>query len=371
MNFSVLNKRAILWPSSTSSKTEEANLWSSSLSWFKSKETVWPSYSPKTIAIVALVLGQFTIALGVFCIKLSVDEIGSLSTTFNRFWMAALVIWLWTVFKQPKAATKRSPTFSESNPASDSDSEVAPHQTEVPPVPMTRSTYLIFTLCGLIFAGCLVLWAWSLQYTTVANSTLMHDLSPLFAIILGWLLFRHHFSQRFLIAVGLTLAGVVTIGFEDFQLGMSHFMGDSIALASAILLALYCLLVGQLRQQFSAILVLQWTCIIGAIGILPIILLTHEPLFPTTLFGWAAVTGVVVFSQIIGQGLTAFSLKQLSSEFVSLFLPLEAVFAAFIAWVGWNEPLTPLNCVGFILVLGGIYLALLSPGTTESEEASA
>ncbi|NEQ97874.1 MAG: DMT family transporter [Cyanothece sp. SIO2G6] len=362
MTFFLLNKGAALWPFISLNK-KGATLKLSTSSLFKKEDNFWPAYSPKTIAIIFLVLGQFAIALGVFCIKLSVDEIGSLSTTFNRFWMAAMVLWLWNIASQPKPKSEQTHVISK--PESTSQSA------EIAPTPMTYSTYLRFALCGLIFAACLVLWAWSLQYTTVANSTLMHDLSPLFATILGWLLFNHHFSKRFLMAVGLTLVGVVAIGFEDFQVGISHLVGDSIALASAILLALYCLLVGQLRQQFTAGLVLLWTCLIGAVGLLPLILFTSAPLLPTTLLSWFAVAGVVCLSQIIGQGLTAFSLKQLSSEFVSLFLPLEAVFAALIAWLGWNEPLTPLNCFGFILVLMGIYMALLSPGTTEAEEVTA
>ncbi|MEB3229966.1 MAG: DMT family transporter [Leptolyngbyaceae bacterium] len=364
MTSSLLNKRAVLWPFPPQHK-KESELWSPVFQWFHQRDTVASTFTPRTIAIIALVVGQFTIALGVFCIKLSVDEMGSLGTTFTRFWMAALILCFWDAVHHRKA----NPTQTQPQPNSALEPQTV--AVEAPSTPLTYTTYLLFALCGLMFAGCLVLWAWSLQYTTVANSTLMHDLSPLFATIFGWLIFKHHFSKRFLGAVGLTLIGVVTIGFEDFQVGMSNFIGDGIALSSAILLALYCLLVGQLRQRFTAMVVLQWTCLIGASGILPLILLTSNPLFPTTMFGWLAVTGVVCFSQIIGQGLTAFSLKQLSSEFVSLFLPLEAVFAAFIAWVGWNQPLTLLNCIGFVFVLGGIYLALLSPGTTETKDAAA
>lgn len=69
------------------------------------------------------------------------------------------------------------------------------------------------------------------------------------------------------------------------------------------------------------------------------------------------IVGVVFFAQIIGQGLTAFSLKIVSFELVSLFFPLEAMFVAIVAWVKFDEHLTGLNYLGFGLVLAGIYVA--------------
>ncbi|MEB3359332.1 MAG: DMT family transporter [Synechococcales bacterium] len=312
--------------------------------------------SPAPLALLALLLAQFAIAIGVFCIKISVTEIGSLSTIFNRCWIAGLVFLLWHqtarfIPKSPQSETEDSPNILPSHPQTTTSSTTQ----------LSRKAMPLFLIAGVIWAACLVLWAYSLEYTNVANSTLMHDLSPLFAIVLGWLFFKHRFSQQFLIAVGITVMGVVAIGFEDLHIGMDHLLGDGLALLSAVFLALYCLLVGHLRSQFSPTIILQWVCLFGSLSLVPVIFGVSGTFWPVSTLGWLAIAGVVCFAQIIGQGLTAYSLKEISSELASLFFPLEAVFVAIMAWIGFGEHLTGLNYLGFGLVLVGIYVALLSP----------
>lgn len=312
--------------------------------------------SPRITAILALLIAQLAISVGVFFIKISVTEIGSLSTIFNRCWIAGLVFFFWhqsTLLvsnlghdKTENASIRLSHLWKgDTNCEFDS----------------TAKVIVLLLITGIVWATCLALWAFSLEHTSVANSTLMHDLSPLFATVLGWLLFKHQFSRQFLIAVGITLMGVITIGFEELHIGLNHLLGDGLGLLSAVLLALYCLLVEHLRSQLSFAVILQWVCWFGSLTLLPIIFLTSGIFHPVSTLGWLAVAGAVVFAQIIGQGLTAFSLKTISSELASLFFPLEAVFVAVVAWLKFGEHLTGLNCLGFGLVLAGIYVALLSP----------
>ncbi|MGB0560720.1 MAG: DMT family transporter [Spirulinaceae cyanobacterium] len=313
------------------------------------------------LSILALLLAQLAIAIGVFCIKISVQEMGSVSTIFNRCLFAGLIFWLWH-------QTERSGAEASHHPTDDNLAiETQPKKADPAACP-SRQVIGLFLVAGMTWVVCLVLWATSLQYTNLANSTLMHDLSPLFATFLGWAFLKHHFSQRFLLAVGITLVGVVTIGFEDLQISLSHLLGDGLALLSAILLAVYCLLVGQLRSHFSSTTILQWVCLSGSISLIPLLFWGSGVFWPTTMAGWLAIAGVVCFCQVIGQGLTAYSLKAVSSELASLFFPLEAVFVGLLAWVALGEQLSSLNCLGFGLVLGGIYMALLSPAGVEAGE---
>lgn len=312
---------------------------------------------PRVVAILALLIAQFSISIGVFFIKISVIEMGSISTIFNRCWIAGLVFFIWhqgEIFvshfshnEAEKKSHKASELLRHSNPPVESNS--------------TIKAIALLLITGIIWAACLVLWALSLEHTSVANSTLMHDLSPLFAIMLGWVFFKHRFSQQFLIAVGITLTGVVIIGFGELHIGLSHLLGDGLGLLSAVLLALYCLLVQHLRSKLSFAVILQWVCWFGSLSLMPMIFLTSGTFHPVSSLGWLAIGGVVVFAQVIGQGLTAFSLKIVSSELASLFFPMEAVFVAIVAWLQFGEHLTGLNCLGFGLVLVGIYIALLSP----------
>ena len=318
---------------------------------FRKASASWYKPSPFTIAVVLVILAQFANAIGVFCMKFSVGEIGSFATALNRFWIAAVVFFIWNQGNAWWVQTAAHKSTAPSDRGAKTD----------------YKTIALFVLSGISWAACLALWGYSLDYTSVANSTLMHDLSPLFATLLGWLFFRHHFDRRFLFAVALTLLGVVVIGFEDFNLGMDRLIGDMLALCSAFFLGLYCLLVGQLRASFSSASIMQWVCCCSALAILPVAMYSASSLLPTSEFGWLAIIGTVILCQVIGQGLTTYSMKNLSSEFVSLFLPLEAVFAATIAWIFFAEQLTLLNDLGFVLLLAGIYIAFFSPASHRYE----
>jgi drug/metabolite transporter (DMT)-like permease len=47
----------------------------------------------------------------------------------------------------------------------------------------------------------------------------------------------------------------------------------------------------------------------------------------------------------------------LSSSFISLFLLLEPIISAILAWFIFQEQLSPITWVGFAVILSGIYLA--------------
>jgi drug/metabolite transporter (DMT)-like permease len=101
----------------------------------------------------------------------------------------------------------------------------------------------------------------------------------------------------------------------------------------------------------------MWRCFIGSILILPLVLLAGDRVFPYSWQGWLAVIALAVICQAFGQGLIIHSLGRLSSGFVALFLLLEPVITAIIAWLLFSERLSLLNWLDFSVVLAGIYLA--------------
>jgi drug/metabolite transporter (DMT)-like permease len=147
----------------------------------------------------------------------------------------------------------------------------------------------------------------------------------------------------------------VTIGWDDFQIAGDRFWGDLLALLSAFLYAVYLLVSEKLRIEFNTVTILLWRCAIGTLLILPIVLLTEESLFPNSWQGWLIVISLAVICQGIGQGLLIYSLNQFSSSFLAVFLLLQPVLTALLAWLIFEETLNLINGLAFVLVLAGIY----------------
>ena len=89
---------------------------------------------------------------------------------------------------------------------------------------------------GLFFAADLAAWHWSLHFTTVANSTLLANFAPVFVVLFGWAVFGQRVSRRFLLAMGVALAGTCLLIGRDFQLDRRALLGDALSLVTGVFL---------------------------------------------------------------------------------------------------------------------------------------
>ena len=292
--------------------------------------------------------GSSSLAIAIFALssspiltRITEHDMGPYGTIFNRFWIASLALGLGKVIKLlwDKHSGRLSTTDNTDNKA------------------YTVKDFLSLFLVASLDSICLVTWAWSLTKTSVANSNLLHNTTPIFAAVGGWLLLSQSFNRRFLIGMLLALGGTFLIGFNDFHIDRETLIGDSVALLSALFYAATLLVTENLRVKFDTSTILLWLYTLGGLLLLPLTLLFEDRLFPASFSSWSAVIGLGLCGSIIGLGALFYSLKQFSSSFVSLILLLEPMIAAVLAWLIFAEKLSWLNGLTFIIVLSGIYLA--------------
>lgn len=216
----------------------------------------------------------------------------------------------------------------------------------------------LLVIAGISFAISLSLWAWSITQTSIANSTLLNNMMPIFTTLGGWLIFRQQFSKQFLLGMGVAIIGAISIGLEDLQVADGNIIGDGAALLAAMFSAVSILTIERLRTEFSAPVVMQWTSLAGGLFLLPLVLLSSDRLLPISLTGWSAVVGLGLISQAIGQGLLTYSLARFDAGFVAVSMLAIPIIAAVLAMIIFAEQLSLFNCLGFAIVLCGIYLAV-------------
>ncbi|MBD2775544.1 DMT family transporter [Iningainema tapete] len=297
------------------------------------------------IELILLPIAVLLLSLAAIFIKLSENELGPNATIFNRLWIGSLTLGLCKAIE--KARHKKS------------------HDYKVQSKPYTIRDLFLFVAVGSVSALCLLTWAWSLTQTSVANSNLLHNLTPIFATLGDWLFLGYYFDGRFLVGLTLALRGAIAVGIEDLQVAPDHFLGDAVALLSAVFYGGNLLIREHLLSKFSVTTILLWNCIVGGLLTLPIVLSRENKLFPSSFSGWLAVIGLGVLCQVIGQGIVTYSLKNFSAGFISLFLLLEPLMTAIFAWVIFGERLSIFNWVAFFVVLAGIYLAKSGQGSKQ------
>lgn len=292
------------------------------------------------MAIASLFVGVVAISFGSIFVRWSEMELSPNATVFNRFWLASVVFGLWYGYK---AIRQR---LSCDNP--------------VEQQPYTRQDVWLLLSAGIFWAATLAFVAWSLTQTSVAISTVLHNLAPIFTSLGAWLLFGQGFNRQFIIGIVIAIGGAIAIEIEELQIGTLQVQGGIAAILSAVLLGAYLLTVEQLRTKFSPTTVQLWVCAIATLAIFPVLLFTQDRLFPSSVNGWLFVISFTLICQVLGHGLLTYSLARLSSVVVSLVHLLEPVFSSILAWAIFWERLSFSNWVGFAVVLIGLYLAVSS-----------
>ncbi len=290
------------------------------------------------LAYLFLAIAILILSFAPILIRLSESDLGPYGTIFNRFWIATLALCL---FRAAKA-------FYQERDNSLLDAQ---------PTTFSAQDKLNLILGAVLNSACLVIWAWSLMKTSVANSNLLHNTTPIFTTLGGWLLLRQSFNRRFLIGMLVSLGGACLLGFQDFEMSQETLIGDGAALLSAVFYAGTFLVIERLRNKFDTVTILMWNCGLGSLLLFPLTLLFEERLFPVSWEGWLSVASLGVICTLLGSGALFYSLKQLSSGFVSVMMLLEPMIAAFLAWILFSEKLGYLNGITLTVVLAGIYLA--------------
>ena len=108
-------------------------------------------------------------------------------------------------------------------------------------------------ISGALLALHWVMWFESLRYTSVASSTVLVSLQPLFSIFWGSTLLHEKVSRQGMIGVFLAITGSVIIGWGDFQVSGAAFWGDLLSFASAGVISLHFLFGQILRKELDVL----------------------------------------------------------------------------------------------------------------------
>ena len=234
----------------------------------------------------------------------------------------------------------------------------AQQQTAGLAVSLKTAPSIFALLAGLAFAADLAFWHYGIAHTTVANATVLSNLTPIVVTAVAWVVFRETPQRLFLAGLVLAIVGALTLahGAASASVERNTLLGDALSVGTAVWYALYFLAVRKARQSASAPLVMFWSSLVAAPVLLVVSLGLHEPLLPTTLLGWLACIGLAGV-HVAGQGSIAWALGRLPTATTSLVVLVQPVVAAVLGMVIFSEAIGPWQIMGGALTLGGVALA--------------
>lgn len=287
-----------------------------------------PQSVPTLRPMLALVGGA--IAIGFAPIFVRWSEVGLNATAFWRLALALPALWL---------LSRRSGS--------------------APLVPVRGRALL--AIAGFCFAMDLCFWHASIALTSVANATLLANLTPIFVVLFYWLVLRQRPTLRFSIGAALALAGAAGLAIGSRppagNVAGNLLLGDLYGVITAVAYAGYLLAVERARTTSSALQVTLASTFVAMLITGAVALFYGENFWPASGTGWAVLVGLALLVHVLGQGGIIWALGQLPASLSSVVILIQPVVAAGLGWLWLGEGLGWLDavCAGFVLT--GVLIA--------------
>ncbi|MDQ2992926.1 MAG: DMT family transporter [Candidatus Eremiobacteraeota bacterium] len=226
----------------------------------------------------------------------------------------------------------------------------------------TRQENTILALAGFALATHFATWIWSLEYTTVAISTLLVCTTPIWTAIYDTLVLKRRLSRLAMIAFATGIAGMaMVVGFDKTAPPVTghQLLGAGLALVGSVAIGAYFILVREVREALDTRAIVTRTYSWAALALVVAAAIAHQPpppLAATT--AWSGILAMALISQLLGHTALNAALRWFSPSAINFATLLEPVIAALLALAIFGEAVAPLSIVGGVILLVSIGVVL-------------
>ena len=200
-----------------------------------------------------------------------------------------------------------------------------------------------------------------LSYTTSTNSAILNTLIPVFTLLIVTIRGQEPATSKRIIGFLLSFTGVLVIRHvENFSFSDKTLIGDLLTMLNCFSYALFLSYSKKFLEQHDRVWTTTWLFIYGSFGLtlvaMPSYMSFHWPVMTPTL--WACVAFAIVGTTLMTYFLNNWTLARTKSSHVALFIYLQPIIAAFIAWIWFGEVITLRTALSSILIFLGVVLAM-------------
>ena len=220
---------------------------------------------------------------------------------------------------------------------------------------------------GLHFAA----WIASLDFTTIAASIVLVTTSPLWVALAAAVFLREPLTRPVVIGLALALAGGLMITgaaseCAEGSLCNAPLLGDALALAGAIAIAVYFLIGRRLRRSLPLapyvflVYGMSAATLLIAVAVAGLSFTGQPVSYSADALGWIAL--LAIGPQLIGHSSLNYALKYLPTTFVAVATLGEPIGSTILAFVVLHEQPSLATWIGGALILAGIAAASHASG---------
>jgi drug/metabolite transporter (DMT)-like permease len=224
---------------------------------------------------------------------------------------------------------------------------------------ITKRDWLFSGIAGIFLAFHFILWFESLNYTSVASSTVLVTLQPLFAFVGAYLFFKERVSVKAIFSGIIAIGGSVIISWGDFKISGSALFGDFLAIVACALVTVYLLFGQTVRKRMSLITYTFIVYSISSITLFFYVIAVGDSFYPYPASDWVYFFLLALIPTLLGHTLFNWSIKWISASVISMAILFEPVGATVLAFYLLGERVILTQVIGGLVVIAGITLFLV------------
>jgi drug/metabolite transporter (DMT)-like permease len=229
--------------------------------------------------------------------------------------------------------------------------------------PIINTNYLrIFALSGLFLSLHFLSWISSLDPAfglTVAVSVLVVNSSPIWVVVISYLLLKEKITSLQLIGLILGFGGLLLISLAPDSQESSIVLPEGILLASigSIMVAGYFIIGKRMRTHHTVpnIPYVFFVNLFCSFFLFLFAVILGENIFLFSFHDLILFIALAIGPSLLGHAMYTYAMKHISAQTVSLAVIGETVGASILAWIIFSQVLPPITLIGGFLILLGIY----------------
>ncbi|MBQ2114488.1 MAG: EamA family transporter, partial [Selenomonadales bacterium] len=214
---------------------------------------------------------------------------------------------------------------------------------------------------GLFLALHYVMWFESLKFTSIASSTMLVSMQPLFSLGLDRFVQNRTIKRTALIGCIVALVGCIIIGAGDLRISGDSLFGDILAFAAAGVIALYFFVGETVRKNVSALTYSVLSYLISAVILAAYSILQDEAFGGYADETWLSFIGLALIATIGGQFVFNLLLKKVSASAVTMSILGEPIGTCILAYLLLNEGVMLQQFIGIAVIMSGMTIFFSRP----------
>jgi drug/metabolite transporter (DMT)-like permease len=229
---------------------------------------------------------------------------------------------------------------------------------EIMRIPALDWIKLIFS--GLTLGFHFLFWMDSLRFTSVASSTAILTLEPIFVMLGSFWLFRQRLSRAALFSMIVAICGAILIGWGDLQFSGTALKGDFLSLLGTLAVVIHMLLGKSLRAHTSAFVYSFFVFLFAAIILAVYTFYQGYSFTNYPAKEWGIFLLLAIVPTIFGHYLFNWLLKYMKATSVSMSVLGEPLGATILAYYILGETITTIQIAAGGMLLIGVAMFIRS-----------